>query len=79
MIKAIALFMFLCGIFIFGMSFHNIDLSVNMKAGGIDVNAVGYVQDALTMYLNGMTGMGFSIVLMIGGFTALYQSKEVKA
>jgi hypothetical protein len=60
------------GVYIFGMSYHNIDLAVNMSNGAIDTNGIGYQQDKTTMYVNGMTGLSISMVSMIFGFTMLF-------
>jgi hypothetical protein len=76
MIKAIAIMLFMVGIFIFGMSFHNIDLSVNAVNGAIDINGFGYQQDKLTMYLNGMAGMEISVIMLISGFALLFNIKD---
>jgi len=74
-IIAVSFFMF--GIFIFGMSYHNIDLAFNMAYGAIDINAYGYLQDRVIMHLNGLAGMNISAILLILGFTLLFA--DIKA
>lgn len=76
MIKAVAIMLFMVGIFIFGMSYHNIDLSVNMAYGAIDINGWAYQQDKVMMYLNGMTGMEISVIMLISGFALLFNIKD---
>jgi hypothetical protein len=78
MIKAIAIMLFMVGIFIFGMSYHNIDLSVNMQYGAIDINGFGFTQDKVQMYLNGMAGLDISVIMLISGFALLFNIKDGK-
>jgi hypothetical protein len=78
LIKTIAIFLFIVGVFIFGMSYHNVDLAVNAVNGSIDINGLGFVQNQVQMYINGMSGMVISVVMMIGGFTMLFNVKEIK-
>jgi hypothetical protein len=77
-IKTLAVFLFIAGVYFIGMSYHAIDMSVNMQYGAIDTNGVGFTQDRQTMYMNGMTEMSISSLLMIGGFSMLYGVKEIR-
>jgi hypothetical protein len=76
MIRTIAIFIFIVGVYIFGMSYHNIDLAVNAVNGSIDTNGFGYSQDLKQMYLNGMMGMNISAVSMISGFALLFGVRD---
>jgi uncharacterized alpha/beta hydrolase family protein len=76
MLKTIAIFIFSVGVFIFGMSYHNIDLAVNAQNGLIDTNGLGFTKDLPTMYNNGMSGMVISMIMMIGSFSMLFGIKE---
>jgi hypothetical protein len=76
MIRTIAIFIFIVGVYIFGMSYHNIDLAVNAVNGSIDTNGFGYSQDLKQMYLNGMMGMNISAVSMISGFALLFGLRD---
>jgi hypothetical protein len=58
------------------MSFHNIDLSVNSAYGVLDVNAWGYKQDKVTMYLNGLSGIIIAEIMQIGGILLLLSDKK---
>lgn len=75
-LKTLAVFTFICGVFAFGMSFHNIDLAFNAAGGAIDVNGFGYMQTIPQMYLNGITGILISATTMIFGFSLLFLVKE---
>lgn len=78
MIKVLAVLLFIVGGYIFGMSYHNIDLAVNASSGAIDTNGFGYAQDKVTMYQNGLSGLNISMISMISGFTLLLGLKEKK-
>lgn len=76
MIKTLAVFLFITGVFIFGMSYHNIDLAVNAMNGTVDTNGFGYIQTPAQMYTNGLSGLGISAVMMMAGFAALFGVKD---
>lgn len=78
MIRTIAFLVFIFGVFIFGMAYHNIDLAVNAAAGSLDINGWGYQQDKTKMYQNGMSGLTVSVVMLIGAFVALLDDNDGK-
>ena len=59
----------LVAVFLIILGLHNIDLSVNMKFGALDINWYGYVQDSTTMYLNGFQMIIFGVFFLIGSAT----------
>lgn len=76
----IGLGMFMFGILLFGLSFHNTDLAVNMMHGAIDTNVIGYRQDRNTMYMNGMGGLITAEIFQMMGMLMAVSSaiKKVK-
>lgn len=67
--------LFCAGTMIFFQSMHNIDLSYNMKYGGLDINSFGYIQDSPTMYLNGLTGIHIAYLFLLSGATIFLFAK----
>lgn len=58
---------FLIGIFVFGIGYHNIDLSINMPEGFVDINPFGVVKTKVEMYLIGLQAILISEFLNIIG------------
>jgi hypothetical protein len=78
MIKLLALVLMLFGVFLFGLGYHNVDLSVNFLNQGIgnDYNAIGALYPMEEIYLSGMKELLISVVMMISGFLFLFKSDK---
>jgi hypothetical protein len=63
-----AMTLFIVGTFIFGMSYHNVDLAYNNRYGTLDMNGFGYIQNRDTMYMNGMSGITISWIFIFVSF-----------
>lgn len=66
---------FITGVLLMAMGFHNIDLSMNARYGAMDINGFAYKQSIQTMYLNGVSSLLIGNVFMIMGFILLWIDK----
>lgn len=80
MIRTLAVLVMLAGTFLFGISYHAVDLATNFINQGIgsDVNAIGRVSSSADIYMSGMKGLLVSVGMLISGFTLLYSNGDVK-
>ncbi len=71
--NTLAIGVFICGLFVFLSSFHNMDLAWNADSGCIDTNGFGYRQSPEQMYMNGASGINVGAVMMVAGFLLLFK------
>lgn len=72
--NTLAVGVFICGLFVFLSSFHNVDLAWNADSGCIDTNGFGYQQSPEQMYMNGASGLNVGAVMMVAGFLMLLKT-----
>jgi hypothetical protein len=69
----LSVFLFVAGTFLFGLGFHNIDLSVNFMNQGIktDSNMIGAMNPMSSIYTSGLTSLVLSFLLLFSSLICL--------
>jgi ABC-type Fe3+ transport system permease subunit len=67
----LAIMLFCAGLFIFGIAYHNIDLSYNNKYTLTDMNPFGFEKTREEAYLGGLSGLITSTMLFMVSFWLL--------
>jgi len=64
----LSLILFITSIFLYGIAYHNVDLSFNMSKFQIDINPFGIVKNKNDLHLTGLQALLISVIFEILGY-----------